>query len=264
MAATAVGAAVVAKVAPELFADAAQSKPVQEIAAEIGLFGAKTASIFDAVRNEYAEPKYHIWQILKRGDQISVKGADSVQLGYQYANLPDHPLMRRDHERPRGMIEAFKIVNGMFTVPYDMEVFTAHDKDGARVRLEVTPADTLKPGEERLLINAEKPAKPLSDLEAYIEKRKAEGVNLDNIDRTSHRRGFLRERERHDAGDAGTIGPTPLALAAAEKALATEQTDRWVNLLGESGPSISWGHPSRKRKLLVAPPLAKPMGYLPA
>jgi hypothetical protein len=250
LAATAAGAAVVAKVAPELFEKVAQSKPVQEIAAEVGLFGQKTKELFSGIaianRNH---PRPFPTFIVRRGDVIEVaSGVKKVSLGYQYENLPDHPYMRSEFQRPHGHMETFVPKDGKIRIPHDMQIFTAYDADDdVRVALTIVrpgEADAIKGG---VLIGAE-PPKPPTDLEAYIAKRMAEGVTFDETKSAVGRRK-LRERQFKEGDTYDMIRPTPMAMAAA----AIGTVNYWTHY-----------HPSMQRKLSLDPPLAKPLGYLPA
>lgn len=272
LAVTAASAAVVAKIVPEMLQRSAQAQAPAEIAAETGLFGDKTESLFNLAASRRAEDPNYIspWKsfIAKRGDVIELRPGGKVILGLEYANLPDHPLMRSEYERACGHMVTVTPKDGRVPVDYDMRIFTAHNEDGRRISVRLIPQDELKATDGGIVLLESPPEKPKTDFDTYVEKRKAEGVKFDDAERNSHRRGDLRTREQHDAGDAGTISPTPLALAAVEKAFAQQQAERHYTRLMDKPPPMSWYHRyyhrSNQRRLALEPRLAGPKGYLPA
>ncbi len=261
MAATAVGAALIAKLEPNAMASNTPIAP-EQIAAESGLFGKTPLDILTQAAKLYNEKQASPFAgfIVRRGDVLEVnQNIKRVTLGYQYEDVPQHPLMPRTAHRPHGYTETFFPKDGKIRIPHDMQIFTAYDaEEDIRVALTVLrpeEADAINGG---VLIGAAK-EKPLTDLESYIEKRKSEGVKFD--DRwTLAGRDKLRER----VGNYGTIGATPLALEAAEKELKKQQDKEYRRLLcGEDWHQFYY-HPTRQRRLLIKPPLAKPLGYIPA
>lgn len=248
MAATAASAAVLAKVAPGLLNEVStSSKPVQEIAAEAGLFGEKTKELLSGIAIA-RQGRPFAGYIVRRGDIVEFgPGVNKVVLGYQYENIPIHPLMPRSAQQPRGYTETFIPKNRKMTIPHDMQIFTAYDADrDVRVALTIIrpeEADAIKGG---VLIGAAT-EKPLTDLESYIEKRKSEGVTFDET-WTLKGRDKIREREGWKSS-YDMIEPTPMAMAAAATGTVNYRTHY---------------HPSMQRRLSLEKPLAKPKGYLPA